>query len=114
MNPSIPLATLAQDGPSEPRGGERALLLRQLSVVREMLGTFDTVTIAGQRHVMDKVIAFVEEQIRHAGTHVSQRNQATLADLMTHIRSESERLSPDSARFAQRAESLISLLVAIG
>ena len=85
-----------------------------LSVIREMVGTLDTLTIAGQRHVMDKVVAFVDEQVRHATPRVSKRNRATLGEVMTQLRSESDRVFPDSARFAQRAESLIRLLGSIG
>lgn len=87
--------------------------MRQLSVIREMLGTLDTLTIAGQHHLMDKVIDFVEGQVRNAAPRLSARNRAVLMDLMTQLRNESDHLFPDSAQFAQSAENLVSLLVAI-
>lgn len=115
MSAPIHVAELVQEGlTAERRNGEHALLLRQLSVIREMLGTLDTLTIAGQHHDIDKVIAFVGGQVQRARTQVSGRNRTTLMDLMTQLRNESDRLFPDSTRFAQRAENLISLLVAIG
>jgi hypothetical protein len=115
MSASVHLADLVQDGrTTDGRNGERALRLRQLSVVREMLGTLDTLTIAGQHYDIDKVIAFVDGQVRGAARRVSERNRATLMDLMTQLRDESVHRFPDSTRFAQRAENLISLLVAIG
>jgi hypothetical protein len=115
MSASLPVAELVQDGSSTDReGGERESLGGQFSVIREMLGNLDTLTIAGQHHIIDKVIAFVDARVRQAATRASKRNSATLMDVMTQLRNESDRLSPDSTRFAQRAENLISLLVAVG
>ncbi len=114
MSASIRVVEVVQDLPPDRRNGEGALLVRQLSVIREMLGTLDTVTIAGQHHLMDKVIAFVNGQLRRAPTCLSDRNRATLVDLITQLRGESDHLLPDAARFAQRAENLINLLTAIG
>jgi hypothetical protein len=114
MSASIPVADLVQDGGTTDRQSERALLVGQFSVIREMLGNLETVTIAGQHHVIDKVIAFVDARVRHAATRTNRLNRATLMDLMAHLRNESDCRFPDSTRFAQRAENLISLLVAVG
>ena len=115
MSAPIRVVDLVQDRPAtDRRNGEHASVARKLSVIREMLGTLDTLTIAGQHHLMDKVIAFVEGQVQQVAARVSKRNRATLADVMTQLRRESDLLFPDSTRFAQRAESLINLLVAIG
>lgn len=90
--------------------GERAVLARPLSVVREMLGMLDTLTIAGQRHLMEKVVGFVELFARAAVTHPNARRREALFDLVSELRKESERLVPDALRFTERAENLIALL----
>ena len=104
--------------PREPAPGrrhaERALLARQLSVIREMLGMLDTLTIAGQRHVMEKVVSFVDTCARAPAVRPTPGHRETLFELVLQLRKESERLVPDSLRFAERAEDLIALLGAVG
>ncbi|HVV48369.1 MAG TPA: hypothetical protein VHO06_01800 [Polyangia bacterium] len=92
---------------------QRALLARQLPVIREMLGTFDTLTIAGQRHLMEKVVGFVDSKTRAVGPRMSNRNRATLLELLTRLRQESQRLVPDPVCFTRHAENLITLLDAV-
>jgi hypothetical protein len=84
-----------------------------LSVIREMLVMLDSLTIAGQRHLMEKVVHFVEEQIPRLATAVSRRNHAAVATILDGLRHESDRLVPDVAAFSQGAESLLALLAAL-
>jgi hypothetical protein len=100
--------------PPHRRQGERALLEGQLSVIREMLGMLDTITIAGQRHLMEKVVTFVEPHARAAVIRPSARRRDMLFELVVQLRKESERLVPDSARFTAHAENLIALLGVVG
>lgn len=92
---------------------ERALLLRQLSVIPEMLATLDTLTAAGQHHTIGKVVAFIQNQVRHAIPRVGRRNQVTLAELMERLKQESERLFPDLASVSQHARTLMTLVAAV-
>ena len=110
MSTSSHAVELVREPPPHGRPSEHALLVQQLPVIREMLGTLDTLTIAGQRHVMQKVVDFVDTKTRVVAARMSHRNRATLFDLLTQLGKESERLVPDSARFARQAESLITLL----
>jgi len=41
-------------------------LAEKLATIRQMLTTLDTVTIAGQRHLMTKVLAFVDGQVQRS------------------------------------------------
>jgi len=101
---------LPRELPLPPRPGEPAVLARPLSVIREMLGMLDTLTIAGQRHLMEKVVGFVEACARAAVTHPNARRRETVFELVVQLRKESERLVPDSLRFTAQAEKLMALL----
>jgi len=85
-------------------------LLAQLPVIHEMLGMLDTLTIAGQQHVMEKVVDFVDSKTRAVAPRMGDRNRVTLFDLLRRLREESQRLVPDPLRFTRHAESLITLL----
>jgi hypothetical protein len=84
-----------------------------LSVIREMLVMLDNLTIAGQRHLMEKVVHFVEEQVPRLATSVSRRNHAAVATILEELHHESDRLVPDVAAFSRGAESLLALLAAL-
>ena len=84
-----------------------------LSVIREMLVMLDNLTIAGQRHLMEKVVHFVEEQVPRLTASVSRRNSATVATILEGLRRESDRLVPDVAAFSRGAESLLALMAAL-
>jgi len=88
-------------------------LIQQASVVREMFSTLDTCSAAGQRYVMSKVIGFLEDQTSRVFRGLSPRNRRALVDLLTRLRHESDRMSPDVPAFIGRAESLLSLVAAV-
>lgn len=97
-------------GPPESEPPPRRL---PLSVIREMLVMLDNLTIAGQRHLMEKVVHFVEEQVPRLTVAVSRRNHAAVATILEGLRRESDRLVPDVAAFSRGAESLLALLAAL-
>lgn len=84
-----------------------------LTVIREMLLMLDSLTIAGQRHLMEKVVRFVEEQLPHARSRLSRRNLSALDAIVGQLRHESDRLVPDVAVFSRGAHTLLALLVAL-
>jgi hypothetical protein len=92
---------------------EQTVLSRQLSVIPEMLATLGTLTTAGQRHTIGKVMTFIEDQVRHAISKVGRRNQAAVAELMEHLKQESERLHPDPASVSRHATILMTLIAAV-
>ena len=85
-------------------------LSRQLGTVREMLPTLDTVSAAGQQHIMRKVVAFIQAQAVRTCRNLSQRNQEMFAELLEHLTHESQRLLPDARAFIRRTESLLVFL----
>lgn len=92
---------------TQPRPSSPA---ENLAIVRQMLATLDTVTLAGQRHLMTKVVALVDAQVDRAIQHVGRGNRRTLQEQLTLLKRESDRLLPSIAAFRDRAESLLALL----
>jgi hypothetical protein len=84
----------------------------RLAVAREMLATLETLTNAGQQHLMAKVVAFIQGDIATAAPGARDRQRA--AALLTQLRRESERPAPDVATFRGHAETLIALLTPLG
>jgi hypothetical protein len=100
--PRIPVDLLRSD--------ERASLSWQVSVLGDMVATLDTLTTAGQQHVIGKVLAVVRDQVQRAAPLVSRREREILAGLVEEMAHESDRMSPDLAVFTPRAERLFGLL----
>ncbi|HVT08377.1 MAG TPA: hypothetical protein VHO67_13040 [Polyangia bacterium] len=84
-----------------------------LPVIREMLLMLDSLTIAGQRHLMEKVVKFVEEEVPRTAVGLSRRNQAAVDAIIDQLRRESDRLVPDVCAFTRGAESLLALVAAL-
>jgi hypothetical protein len=96
----------------QPRG-ESMALGGQAATIREMLSRLDTLTMAGQRHSMSKIVAFVGSHVRRTLRQVGTRNGRTLVELIERLQGESERSLPDIAIFSRRAEDLLVLLSAV-
>ena len=90
----------------------RSLLRRQLPVIREMIGDLEEQTGAGRRHTMEKVVAFFREQIGRGVLGVGRRNAGALSHLVDQLASAARHLTPDVRDFSDRAEILLSLLLA--
>jgi len=84
-----------------------------LTVVREMLLMLDSLTIAGQRHLMEKVVRFVQDQLPRLGTSLGRRNLGGIETIVKQLERESDRLVPDVSAFSRGAEALLALLVAL-
>lgn len=81
----------------------------RLAVAREMISTLETLTNAGQRHFMAKVVIFIEGQVAAAGPVSEDARDAALQSL-EQLRRESARPLPDVVTFRNRADDLIGLL----
>jgi hypothetical protein len=82
--------------------------------IREMLFTLETLTFAGQRHTMSKIVDFVAQHVRYALQRLGCRNGKMLKDLIGWLREESQRALPDVGTFRRRADDLLTLLVTVG
>jgi hypothetical protein len=96
-----------------PTGGETVSLSWQVSVLGDMVATLETLTTAGQHHIIGKVVAVVRDQVRRASPLVSRREREMLAGLVEEMARESVRVSPDLSVFTPRAERLIGLLALV-
>ena len=103
--PGIPVDHLQTD--------DRASLSWQVSVLGDMVATLDTLTTAGQHHVIGKVVAVVRDQVQRAAPLVSRREREILAGLVEEMEHESDRVSPNLSVFTPRAERLIGLLALV-
>lgn len=84
-----------------------------LTVIREMLLMLDSLTIAGQRHLMEKVVHFVQDQLPRLAGSLGRRNQSGIEAIVKQLQRESDRLMPDVSAFSRGAEALLALLVAL-
>lgn len=106
---SAQLVLSTPDAVSETSPG----LMDQLTTVRGMLSTLETLTTAGQQYLTGKVIAFVEDQAPTLLSGMNGRSRRTFFELLTDLRHEHDRLAPDVAAVVGRAEGLIALLAGV-
>jgi len=83
--------------------------LDRCGLVREMLARLDTLTAAGQRDVMGRVIALLATEQGEARG-LGHGNRRTFCEQLERLRHEADRLWPDAASFCKRAENLISMI----
>ena len=88
----------------------RSVLLGRLAIVREMLSTMESVTFAGQRHIMAKIVAFFEDLIANECASGSGRARFLLAHLVHQLSCESRRPFPDAHAFQNHATDLLSMV----
>ncbi len=102
---------LTQPQPSPFRApGFEVSLVGQLAIIREMLGTLDTLTMAGQRDIMAKVVSFIRDNGRPLVHRIGCSDEGVVVELLGRLAVESERLAPDPHRFGQQAHDLVDLL----
>jgi hypothetical protein len=114
MNPDIPSPAL-QLSPSRAVVPllAPATSPSRLAVAREMLATLETLTDAGQRHQMEKVVTFIEGHLAAAVAGAREHQRAAVLPLLTQLKRESERPSPVVAAFRDDAERLLALLASL-
>jgi hypothetical protein len=95
---------------SESQIPHRPSLAEELTTIRQMLAALDTVTTAGQHHLMAKVLAFVEGQVDRVIQRPGPCNGHMLLEQLALLRHESDRQLPSASAFGERAESLLALL----
>ena len=83
-----------------------------LEVVREMIGTMETLTLAGQRHTMARIVDFIDQCATRCERTIGIHNRNTLEQLLEELTREAQRIFPDARSFGSRAEALLGLLAA--
>lgn len=98
-------------GPSPVR--QMSQLGGQASTLREMLRSLEDLTLAGQRHTMEKIVAFLADHLPAAGRKRGRRNRNALVLLLLSLRRESQRCVLDVPLFSRQAESILVLMGAL-
>jgi len=96
------------------RDGMRPPRAWQLTVVREMLATLETLTAAGQQHIMEKIAVVVRDQVRRAAPYLSRHDQERMGRQLDELVGEADRFSPDATLFTRRAEAVLESLARVG
>jgi hypothetical protein len=82
-----------------------------LATIRQMLAALETVTTAGQSHLMSKLIAIIDGEVSRALGRGGPRNDAMLREQLALLKREADRPAPSVPAFVDRAEGLIALVV---
>ena len=90
----------------------RSAAVPDLDVVREMIRTMETLTLAGQRHTMARIVAFIDQRATRCERTIGIHNRNMLEQLLEELTRESRRIFPDVRSFGSRAEALLGLLAA--
>ena len=85
----------------------------QAGTIREMLLGLGTLTTAGQRHSMNKIVDFLAKHVPGAGYELGRRNKEALVRLIEALRRESERPLPEIALFSHQTENILALMSAV-
>jgi hypothetical protein len=82
----------------------------KLKTIRQMLATIETLTMAGQRHLMAKVVAQVAGEVDRALHRAAPGDRRTLIDQVAQLSDVADRQFPSVTVFRERANRLIALL----
>ena len=66
---------------------------RELAVIGEMLGSLESLTNAGQRHVMAKIVGFIQTRVS-SGAIARTADRARVTELLDRVRHEATRPLP--------------------
>lgn len=94
-------------GPRAP-----ALSEAEIATLREMLANLETLTEAGQRHTMAKIVALVGEAVAAISDELCASSRKVAVTVLTRITGESARRRPDPRGFRVDCERLLALLSA--
>ncbi len=81
-----------------------------VATIRQMLATLETVTNAGQIHLMNKLLAIIGDHVERALGRGGPRNDGMLREQLTLLKREADRSAPSTPAFVNRAEGLIALV----
>ena len=94
--------------PSHPEPSSSA----KLEVVRDLLAALDSATIAGQRHLMERIIGLVGPDVARVTGQLTDRRRTIIARSLDELAREAARLVPDAGAFRRQAEVLMDVLSA--
>jgi hypothetical protein len=82
----------------------------RLSVLGELMRALDLVTLAGQEHVMKKILIILRREVLRVESPIAAADLASLADAMTELEHEAGRFVPAPGVFNRHVEVAIGAL----
>ena len=91
---------------------DRGTVRRRLAIGKEMVATMETLTGAGQRFQMSKLVVFLDDEFQRCFGAAPGTRRRVIAWWLRQLHGEAERVSPDAAAFSRRAETVIEAISA--
>jgi len=118
LPPAPPIGAVPQSqaieaaGPIARARTEDLPLIDRIAVLEQVLSMLDTLTAAGQRHMMKRVATFVHQQVAGAVGQLDDRDAAELLGLAIELERESAMALPEVGPFTSRAKKAFARLLA--
>jgi hypothetical protein len=84
--------------------------VEKIPTIRQMITNLETLTIAGQRHNMKKILDFLEDHVQRAMRGASLGNRRMLTEQLALLKRDYDQRMPQVAAFSDRVLSLIALI----
>ena len=102
----------------ENEGPQHALLappshapvVGRLGIVEALLGDLETVTHAGQRYTMAKIIGLLRDEVADSGLRLSELERRSMKRSLDALAREQDRPLPDRIPFVARAQTIAESL----
>jgi hypothetical protein len=112
MSTSRSVTDLKQLAGSAEAGGTMWIVDEKRQAVREMLAALETATLAGQHHLMKKVLGVLGQEAFLSQGRIAEPQRRALATSIEALAREASRRAPDEAAFARTAAALVDGLPA--
>ena len=87
-------------------------LIDRIAVLEHVLSMLDTLTVAGQRHMMKRIVTFIRQQIVGTVSRFDDRDTAELLGLVIELDRKSAMALPEVGPFTSRAKKAFARLLA--
>jgi hypothetical protein len=81
--------------------------------VREMLAALEHATVAGQHHLMRKVLVLLDEEVSSSSRSLQDGQRRAIAATLAALGREVERIAPDGVTFTRGATEIVDALAAV-
>jgi len=85
----------------------------RLGVVRDLLGDLDSVTAAGQRFTMEKVVVMLRDEVGSVEAALTELQRRIMARALADLRRERDRPAPNTDTFVVRSQIIADTLALV-
>jgi hypothetical protein len=93
-----------------PASPPHALVVGRLGIVEALLGDLETVTHAGQRYTMAKIVGLLRDEVSDSAFRLSELERRSMKRSLDELAREQGRLLPDRIPFVARAQTIAESL----